>query len=353
MEPNWKMIRDQQAALQAQAMAEQPDDAMIPGVSGVQAIPVATPVEPEPDYGSMDDAQLRKLMQVESLKAMRSRQAGMEDQNFLAQQALARPVNLDLSGAFEIVKALGGSPNAGANYKAPSNDASEQLATAMKNKAAIQAQIQDDRTNMLKTLLEDKKADKEGRLAKQYLDNKEFQGMMYVENKYLEADKPFKDFLGKKSAIENAIKDGSYNRIRAIVPMMVKAAGDSGALSEFDQKNQIPTTIQSKLSEWMAKADVNAPMPDDVLQYFAKNINGLYGGVKERYKTSIDLLQEDMNLNPFTAKAGQAFYKTREKRYFGPEAAGGKSKQGGSTQADLDAQIAAEEKRLQELGAMK
>jgi hypothetical protein len=313
----------------------------------------AMAMQEQPIPENMSDVDLKKLLQVEALKGMQQRQKGIADQEFLAMQAANEKPQLDLSGAFEIVKALGGDKNVGANYQAPKSDAQERLATAMKNKAAIQAQIQDDRTNMLKTLLEDKKADKEGRLAKQYLGNKEFEGMKYVENKYLEADKPFKDFLGKKSAIENAIKDGSYNRIRAIVPMMVKAAGDSGALSEFDQKNQIPTTIQSKLSEWMAKADVNAPMPDDVLQYFAKNINGLYGGVKERYKTSIDLLQEDMNLNPFTAKAGQAFYKTREKRYFGPEVAEGKSKQGGSTQADLDAQIAAEEKRLQELGAMK
>ncbi len=320
----------------------------------------------QPTYDNLSENELKKVLQQEAMAGMQERQKGAEMQDFLAMQAAKQESPIDLSGGFEIVKALGGDKSAGSNYQAPKDNSADQLASAIKNKAAIQAQIQDDRTNMLKTLLEDKKSSREAGTQARWQARYDADQYKNLTKSIYDVESKHADFNEQMNQLKSALKPDqgntiSFGRLEGALAAYARAINkEKGALSDSDIGRVKLNTLKGKMEALQSFLSSN---PKDV-RVPVSQIQDMIDAVNDADIFSRQAAQEKLNQielsaaeptaptsNMYYSKGGKILVEKTKKKYASDEPK--KESSGNKSAVDIDAQIAAEEKRLQELGAMK
>jgi hypothetical protein len=257
--------------------------------------------QPTIDYGNESEAQVRARVRQMLEKSLQGEESDLGTQQALLKAKLEQSPQVDLSGFFDMARLAGANPNVGAKYKAPENlDVQALLNPINKQRGAIA----DDKIAYLKTLLEDKKADKESRLASQFMTKNTQDVLREVQKDAVKINQSLATAKSQYNTVYNEIKSGDFQRIKRALSNYARLMGEKGVLTDQDVERQLARSMDTDISK--AALYVTAHNSDQLDPVIVNNLltslrtaqNGIYNQHKEKASGATEIY----SYNPYANK---------------------------------------------------
>lgn len=272
-------IEAQQAALQAMLTGQ------APSARGSVVQPMTAPDQEE------EPATLQALLEKKMREGMARREQDIELQRMLQAKAAEMPQQADISGLFEMAKAAGAAPSAGAGYKAPTNvDPMDYF----KNAAALEKNLGDEQMDYLKSQLALKAAKDKASAYDEHFTSARVQDLYKsmgtdvekVVNNKADFDKNYSTVMAALQPDEN--NEVTLERVTQVLPLFIRGMGGLGAQSDREADRALINSAEMMVSTIKAKLDKGEKIDQSEVQNMRDTMAKAGESMQSATKSKID-----------------------------------------------------------------